>query len=65
MPYSPSYTYGKSFPGNENDQRLVRGKLSRLEDEYLIDEFDWVIEGRSLRSLSDYLSESRIGRRVP
>ncbi len=39
--------------------------LLGLSPAYLIEEFQWVIEGRQVRSLSEYLQIERTGRRVP
>ncbi len=39
--------------------------LLGLSPAYLIEEFQWVIEGRQVRSLSEYLQTERTGRRVP
>lgn len=39
--------------------------IRKLRPEYLLEEFDWVIEGRCLRSLDEYLREDRTGRGTP
>ena len=36
-----------------------------LRDDYLLEEFDWVIEGQNCRSLDDYLAADRAGRGIP
>lgn len=41
---------------------LLARKLASLSDAYLADEFMWVIEGRGLERLEDYLSADRAGR---
>jgi superfamily I DNA/RNA helicase/mRNA-degrading endonuclease RelE of RelBE toxin-antitoxin system len=51
-------------PGGPMVQEALRDRIERLDDEYLIDEFDWVIEGRGITSVDEYLSESRTGRGV-
>jgi len=33
-----------------------------IRDEYLLEEFDWVIEGRGLDTLDEYLKVDRVGR---
>ncbi|MCB8984476.1 MAG: UvrD-helicase domain-containing protein [Ardenticatenaceae bacterium] len=39
--------------------------LSGLRDDYLLTEFEWVIEGQNCRSEADYLAASRTGRGIP
>lgn len=39
--------------------------LVGLRDDYLLAEFDWVIEGQNCRSEADYLAASRVGRGIP
>lgn len=39
--------------------------IADLRDDYLLDEFDWVIEGQNCRSDSDYLEANRSGRGIP
>ncbi len=41
--------------------RAVRG----LREPYLLDEFEWVIEGQNCRQLEDYLAANRAGRGIP
>jgi mRNA-degrading endonuclease RelE of RelBE toxin-antitoxin system len=36
--------------------------LNSIQSEYLSDEFEWVIDGREIGSLEDYLKENRAGR---
>lgn len=36
-----------------------------LRDDYIIEEFEWVIEGQNCESLQDYLTANRVGRGVP
>ena len=36
-----------------------------LRDDYLLDEFKWVIEGQNCRELDDYLAADRSGRGIP
>lgn len=46
-------------------ERKLRAKaLARIADDYLLDEFEWVIEGRDLATLDDYLAAPRPGRGV-
>lgn len=58
-------------PATANQQlealREVSGiqQLANIREGYLIDEFDWVIEGRNLLTLEEYLSEDRRGRGIP
>lgn len=51
--------------GNAIENALVLKTMSNLENDYLIDEFEWVIEGRGLERVSQYLSEDRSGRGQP
>jgi len=44
--------------------RLRTRALARLSDQYLLEEFDWIITGRGLRSLAEYLEAPRPGRGV-
>ncbi|MBK8989819.1 MAG: UvrD-helicase domain-containing protein, partial [Chloroflexi bacterium] len=39
--------------------------LTGLRDDYLLTEFDWVIEGQNCRSETDYLAAGRVGRGIP
>lgn len=43
----------------------IRAVLDDLRDEYLVDEFDWVIEGQNCTSLEDYVKAERAGRAIP
>ncbi|MBX3269503.1 MAG: UvrD-helicase domain-containing protein [Sandaracinaceae bacterium] len=44
-------------------QRAVRERgLARLSDRYLLEEIEWIVEGRGLSSLADYLEAPRPGR---
>lgn len=45
--------------------RLQTRALARLSEQYLLEEFDWIITGRGLRSLDEYLEAPRPGRGVP
>ena len=45
--------------------RLRVRALARLSDRYLLEEFDWIITGRGLCSLEEYLNTARAGRGVP
>jgi len=42
--------------------RLRARVLARLSDQYLLEEFDWIITGRNLKSLEEYLQAQRPGR---
>lgn len=44
------------------DRRLRSQVLQKLSDRYLMEEFEWIIEGRGLSSLEDYLEAPRPGR---
>jgi superfamily I DNA/RNA helicase/mRNA-degrading endonuclease RelE of RelBE toxin-antitoxin system len=47
------------------DQLIIAAALQNLRDDYLLAEFDWVIEGQNCRSLTDYLQANRVGRGIP
>jgi len=44
------------------DRRLRTGALARLSDHYLLDEFEWIIDGRGLASREEYREAPRPGR---
>lgn len=47
------------------DARLRARALARQSDRYIIEEFDWIIDGRGLSSVEDYKNASRPGRGIP
>jgi len=42
----------------------AHGQIKDLRDEYLLEEFDWVIEGQGCRAMDDYLRADRTGRGI-
>jgi superfamily I DNA/RNA helicase/mRNA-degrading endonuclease RelE of RelBE toxin-antitoxin system len=46
------------------ESKLRARALSRLSDQYLLEEFDWIITGRGLESLDKYIEAPRPGRGV-
>ncbi|HEX6386870.1 MAG TPA: 3'-5' exonuclease [Anaerolineae bacterium] len=42
----------------------VAAALAELRDNYLLEEFEWIIEGQNCRSEADYLAASRAGRGI-
>ena len=44
------------------DKRLRAKALSALSDRYLLEEFDWIIDGRGMTDLKEYLDAPRPGR---
>jgi len=44
------------------EERLAARALEALRPDYLVEEFDWVIEGRNLRTIDEYLEAERAGR---
>ena len=56
-------TYDRTS-GHSFEARLRQRALARLSDQYLLEEFDWVIAGRGLVFLSEYLEAPRPGRAV-
>jgi superfamily I DNA/RNA helicase/mRNA-degrading endonuclease RelE of RelBE toxin-antitoxin system len=49
----------------ELENLLVSVAIQNLRDNYLLKEFEWVIEGQNCRELGDYLQANRVGRGVP
>jgi len=49
----------------ELDKLLVNTALQHLRDGYLLEEFEWVIEGQNCRTLEDYFQANRTGRAIP
>ena len=47
------------------EAKLQQRALERLSTTYVQEEFDWIIEGRAITTLEEYLSTSRTGRGVP
>lgn len=48
--------------GTGLENAVVQNRLSALDHDYLLDEFEWVIEGRGLDTVSKYLLANRDGR---
>lgn len=48
--------------GSAFESRLRARALHRLSDAWLLEEFEWIIEGRALTSLADYQAAARPGR---
>lgn len=44
------------------DRRLRAQVLEKLSDRYLLEEFEWIIEGRDLKTLAEYQNAPRPGR---
>lgn len=51
--------------GSAFESRLRARALERLTDAWLLEEFDWILDGRGLRSLDEYLGAARPGRGLP
>jgi superfamily I DNA/RNA helicase len=49
----------------EVNKLLVSVALQNLRDDYLLEEFSWIIEGQNCTSLADYLQAQRAGRGIP
>jgi superfamily I DNA/RNA helicase/mRNA-degrading endonuclease RelE of RelBE toxin-antitoxin system len=47
------------------EQLMASVALQKLRDDYLLEEFDWVIEGQNCRQLDHYLAANRAGRAIP
>lgn len=53
-------------PGRNDFEREMRRKaLGGLRVDFLLAEFEWIIEGRSLTTLDQYLAADRSGRGIP
>lgn len=50
--------------GNSPYPTVLQDKVAALRPEYLLEEFNWVIEGRGLTSVQEYLEEDRTGRGI-
>lgn len=56
----------KHIPGGSAFESKLRARaLERLTDAWLLEEFEWIIEGRGLASLAEYQSAARPGRGLP
>lgn len=51
--------------GSAFESRLRSRALERLTDPWLLEEFEWIIEGRGLTSLAEYQAAARPGRGLP
>lgn len=57
---------GKHVPGGSAFESRLRARaLERLTDAWLLEEFEWIIEGRGLTSLVEYQAAARPGRGLP
>jgi superfamily I DNA/RNA helicase len=50
--------------GSAFESKLQARALSRVSDQYLLEEFDWVITGRGLKCAAEYLKAPRPGRGI-
>jgi mRNA-degrading endonuclease RelE of RelBE toxin-antitoxin system len=56
----------KHVPGGSTFESRLRARaLDRLTDAWLLEEFEWIIEGRGLTSLAEYQAAARPGRGLP
>jgi mRNA-degrading endonuclease RelE of RelBE toxin-antitoxin system len=51
--------------GSAFESRLRARALERLTDAWLLEEFEWIIEGRGLTNVTEYQAASRPGRGLP
>ena len=51
--------------GSAFESRLRARALDRLTDRWLMEEFDWILDGRGLSNLDEYLQAPRPGRGLP
>jgi mRNA-degrading endonuclease RelE of RelBE toxin-antitoxin system len=49
-------------PGANREKRLLSGDVQSLRKDYLVEETEWVIEGRNLQGVDEYLETDRAGR---
>ncbi len=49
----------------QTDLLATHAQVKELRDDYLLEEFDWVIEGQNCRAAGDYLRADRAGRGIP
>jgi mRNA-degrading endonuclease RelE of RelBE toxin-antitoxin system len=47
------------------DKIPMAAAIAELRDDYLLDEFDWIVEGQNCQSEGDYLAATRTGRGIP
>jgi superfamily I DNA/RNA helicase/mRNA-degrading endonuclease RelE of RelBE toxin-antitoxin system len=47
------------------DKLLLTAAIQNLRDDYLLEEFDWIIEGQNCADLAGYLQANRVGRGLP
>jgi superfamily I DNA/RNA helicase/mRNA-degrading endonuclease RelE of RelBE toxin-antitoxin system len=47
------------------DKLLVTTAVNNLRDDYLLKEFEWIIEGQNCTELTEYLHANRAGRGIP
>jgi len=52
--------------GTAQEKIQMMHRLQELHDDYLLDEFDWIIEGRNLKTVQDYMPDktNRTGRGI-
>lgn len=56
----------KHVPGGSAFESKLRARaLERLSDAWLLEEFEWIIDGRGLESLTEYQKAARPGRGLP
>lgn len=47
------------------EQLMITQAIQSLRDDYLLEEFEWIIEGQNCRAVEDYLAANRAGRGIP
>jgi superfamily I DNA/RNA helicase/mRNA-degrading endonuclease RelE of RelBE toxin-antitoxin system len=47
---------------NKLERMMLQNAITGIREDYLIEEFEWVIEGRNIRTLEEYLEIERTGR---
>ena len=56
--------FNLKLSGNDREQTILNRQLKSLSDDYILEEIKWVIEGRGIGTLSQYMAEDRTGRGI-
>jgi len=51
-------------PSESFEAGIAKRKLATMSDRYLLEEFEWIIDGRGLATVQDYLDAQRPGRGI-
>jgi superfamily I DNA/RNA helicase/mRNA-degrading endonuclease RelE of RelBE toxin-antitoxin system len=53
-----------STPSESFEAGIAKRKLATMSDRYLLEEFEWIIDGRGIATIQDYLDAKRPGRGI-